>query len=160
MKIGLQKIVSLCKILLLSFALISIGYMLGKNSVREQRSSMGIAGNADHVAVYYLHSTFRCETCNRIEAMTKDLLEREYADFLGDGRMLWNEIDFMKNTELASQFEIAASTVLVADVREGKVIRYQRLDEVWTLTGDRNAFDSYLRAAIDLYLDGRSAINE
>ncbi|MDD3967068.1 MAG: hypothetical protein PHP63_08500, partial [Candidatus Marinimicrobia bacterium] len=110
MKIDLKKIVSLCKVLLLVFALISIGYMLGKNSVKEQRASTQIAGNDNHVAVYYLHSTFRCETCNTIEAMTKELLEREYAALIANGHMRWAEIDFMKNTQLAKRFEIAAST--------------------------------------------------
>ncbi|MDX9781025.1 MAG: nitrophenyl compound nitroreductase subunit ArsF family protein [bacterium] len=157
MNIDLKKILSLCRALLLAFALISIGYMLGKNSVREQSASLEIAGNADHVTVYYLHSTFRCETCNRIEAMTKELLEREYAALIANGHMRWAEIDFMKNTQLAKRFEIAASTVVVADIREGEVLRYQRLDKVWTLTGDRKAFESYLRTAIDLYLDGKDA---
>lgn len=155
MKIDLQKIASLCRVLLLSFALISIGYMLGKNSVKAVSGDGVSSLKGDYVAVYYLHSTFRCETCNRIEAMTKDLLEREYADFLGDARMRWEEIDFMKNTKLAEQFEIAASCVVVADIRNGEVLRYQRLDEVWTLNGDRKAFDSYLCTAIDLYLDGK-----
>ncbi|MDD3965645.1 MAG: hypothetical protein PHP63_01145, partial [Candidatus Marinimicrobia bacterium] len=89
--------------------------------------------------------------------MTKELLEREYAALIANGHMRWAEIDFMKNTQLAKRFEIAASTVVVADIREGEVLRYQRLDKVWTLTGDRKAFESYLRTAIDLYLDGKDA---
>ncbi len=153
---GLRKIASFFKVVLLSFALISIGYMLGKNSQKTADSEGENAFTGDHIAVYYLHSTFRCETCNTIEAMTKDLLDRNYTTHLGDGRIRWKEIDFMKNIEMAEAFEIAASTVVVADVRDGEVLRYQRLDEVWTLTGDRKAFDSYLSTAIDLYLDGRA----
>lgn len=156
MKIDLQKIIALCRVLLLSFALISIGYMLGKNSVKADSGPNVSSQIGDHVAVYYLHSTFRCETCNRIEAMTKNLLEREYADYLSDGRMLWNEIDFMKNNEFAEKFEVAAPCVVVADIQNGEVRHYRRLDDVWVLIGDPQAFDAYLHTAIDLYLGGRT----
>jgi hypothetical protein len=149
-----EKIRSVLSAALLVFALVSIGYMLGKNSARDGDRGRGISAEGNYVAVYYLHSTFRCETCNTIEAMTEDLLEREYATYLTDGRMQWQEIDFMKNTELASRFEVAASCVVVADIRDGEVRDYQRLNKVWTLISDPPAFDSYLRKAIDPYLNG------
>lgn len=154
MKVNWHKVRSLFSGMLLSFVLISIGYMLGKYSVKEQNGTAERSASGNHVAVYYLHSTFRCETCNKIEAMTKNLLDREYSAFLNDGRMLWDEIDFMKNTELAERFEIAASCVVVADIRDGSVLRYRRLDEVWTLIADPPAFDAYLRRVIDGYLNG------
>ncbi len=151
-----EKIKHVLSAALLVFALVSIGYMLGKNSARDGDPGSGISAAGNYVAVYYLHSTFRCETCNTIEAMTEDLLEREYSAYLSDGRMLWREIDFMKNTEPASRFEVAASCVVVADIRDGEVRDYQRLDKVWTLISDPPAFDSYLRKAIDPYLNGGS----
>lgn len=152
MKIDLKKIGSFFKVLLLSFALISIGYMLGKNSVKGNASEPLASAKGDHVAVYYLHSTFRCETCNQIEAMTKELLERDYAAALEDGRIRWKEIDFIKNTEMAEAFGVAASCVVVAQIRKGDVIDYQRLDGVWSLLNKPDVFDDYIRSAIDVYL--------
>ncbi|MBN2781465.1 MAG: hypothetical protein JXR21_05835 [Candidatus Marinimicrobia bacterium] len=154
MKIGRHKMKSLLRNILLGFVLISIGFLLGKYYVKGQNGPAGRPASGKYVAVYYMHSTFRCETCNRIEAMTKNLLDREYSAFLNEGSMLWDEIDFMKNTALAEQFEIAASCVVVADIRDGSVLRYRRLDEVWTLTADPPVFDAYLRRVIDDYLKG------
>lgn len=154
MKMDMQKIRSLCRAVLLSFVLISIGFLLGKYSVKEQNGSAAMPASGNYVAVYYLHSTFRCETCNQIEAMTRDLLEREYREAMENGDILWREIDFMKNSALAEQFDVAASCVVVADIRAGSVLRYRRLDEVWTLIADPPVFDAYLRRVIDDYLKG------
>jgi hypothetical protein len=151
---SLNKIRDLARIALLSFVMISIGFLLGKYSVKEQSDSTAMPASGNYVAVYYLHSTFRCETCNTIESMTRALLEREYYEALESGSMQWREIDFMKNSALAKQFDVAASCVVVADIRDGSVLRYRRLDEVWTLIADTPAFDAYLRRVIDDYLKG------
>jgi hypothetical protein len=154
MKMDMRKIRALCRAVLLSFVLISIGFLIGKYSVKKQTESAVLSESGNYVAVYYLHSTFRCETCNTIESMTRALLEREYHEALKNGSIQWREIDFMKNSALAEQFDVAASCVVVADIRDGSVLRYRRLDEVWTLIADPPAFDVYLRPVIDDYLKG------
>ena len=152
-KLNFKKIRDLLKILILCFALISIGYMLGKNGKAIARANDNTIGSGDFVAVYYLHSSFRCESCNAIERQTKELLDREYTAALNDGLIEWKEIDFMENKFLARTFEVAASCVVVAKIRDGRVEDYRRLDEVWTLLNDPVAFDAYIRSAIEAYLD-------
>lgn len=105
------------------------------------------------VAVYYLHSTFRCDTCNTIEKMTKDLLERNYTAELQTGRIVWSEVDFQEDLALAEKFEVAASCVVVAKLKDGNISSYSRLDEVWTLMEDPQAFDSYIKSAIEIALN-------
>lgn len=153
MKTDMQKIRALCRVVLLSFVLISIGFLLGKYSVKEQNGSAAIPASGNYIAVYYLHSTFRCETCNTIESMTQALLEREYHEALENGSIQWREIDFMKNIAFAEQFDVAASCVVIARIRDGRIVDYQRLDDVWTLLNDRAAFDDYIRSAIEAYLN-------
>ncbi len=142
---------SIATYLLLIFIFVSIGFMLGKNSVNRQ-DSQTINKNIDFVAVYYMHSTFRCETCNTIETMTRNLLDRQYSSFLEDGSIQWQDIDFMKDIDLSKQFDVAASCVVVADIQNGEVIDFQRLNEVWTLMKDPEAFDQHISDAIDIYL--------
>lgn len=139
--------------ILLVFALISIGFALGKHSVKPVGQADTLpAGTGHQVAVYYLHSTFRCVTCNTIEAMTRNLLKTAYSNELGNGAIQWMEADFQKNEALAKQFEVAASCVVVADMKNGAVTDYKRLDDVWTLMQDEAAFNAYIREAIDGYL--------
>jgi hypothetical protein len=84
--------------------------------------------------------------------MTKALLDSAYHDALAKGTIQWIEADFMENTALAKQFEVASSCVVVAEMKDGVVTGYKRLDEVWTLMQDTAAFNAYISAAIDGYL--------
>jgi len=138
---------------LLAFALISIGFALGKHSVRSDRSLADQpAAQGDYVAVYYMHSTFRCVTCNTIEKMTKKLLDQSYREELTDARIKWQDVDFQENETLARQFEIVSSCVVVAQIENGQVSDFKRLDEVWTLMKKPDAFNKYIGDAINSYL--------
>jgi len=149
------------KNVLLAFVLVSIGFVLGKHSVR--RSEVPVQQTPDQpetsagelpvkLRVYYLHATFRCVTCNTIETMTRDLLDRQFGEALTDGRIEWQEADFQENESLAKQFDVIASCVVVAQMRGETVLDYKRLDEVWTLLKDVPRFNTYVGDAIRAYL--------
>jgi hypothetical protein len=138
---------------LLAFALISIGFAFGKHSVKQSEPAAGLPqGNGRFIAVYYLHSTFRCTTCNTIEKMTFELLANSYSEELSTGEIVWQACDFQENEALAEQFEVAASCVVVAEIEDGNVVDYKRLDEVWTLTDNPQGFNSYISNFINDYL--------
>lgn len=138
--------------ILLLFTIISIGYMLGKNAAEKQYVKADKTTEGNYVAVYYLHSTFRCETCNTIESMAKDLLDADYSTEIKSGDIVWQEIDFIKNHEMAQKFDVAASCIVVALINQGSVRDFQRLDDVWTLMANPTAFNEYIIKAIDQYL--------
>ena len=151
------------KNVLLAFVLISIGFVLGKHSVRRGAAPAQQAPNAPNtqdnagdlpvkLRVYYLHATFRCVTCNTIEKMTRDLLDLQFGDAVADGRVEWHEADFQENESLAKQFDVIASCVVVAKVRGESVLDYKRLDEVWTLLSDLPKFNAYVGDAIRAHL--------
>ncbi len=146
----LKKTLTSC---LLAFALISIGFALGKHSVQPDRPANSMPSrNGRQVTVYYLHATFRCVTCNTIEKMTRALLDHAYSNELADGKIQWIEEDFQENEALAKRFEVAASCVVVAEMKNGMVTDYKRLDQVWTRMKDPEAFNRYISDAIDGYL--------
>jgi len=138
---------------LLAFVLISIGFALGKHSVKSDAPTHSFTGaEGDQVVVYYLHSTFRCVTCNSIEEMTRELLNSSYRSEMDAGTIRWIEADFQENETLARDFEVAASCVVVAEMVDGTINDYKRLDDVWTLMDDPEAFNAYISNAIDGYL--------
>ena len=147
------------KNILLAFVLVSIGFVLGKQSVRlppgpappPSTAAGALAPSGElpvRIRVYYLHATFRCVTCNTIEKMTRDLLDQQFGDALADGRIEWQEADFQENEALAKQFDVIASCVVVAKVRGESMLEYKRLDEVWTLLKDVPQFNAYVGDAI------------
>lgn len=146
----LKKILTNC---LLAFAMISIGFALGKHSVKLDKQANSLFNeNGRQVAVYYLHSTFRCITCNTIEKMTWELLASSYSNELAERKIQWIKDNFQENEALAEQFEVFASCVVVAEMENGVITDYKRLDDVWTLMKDPQAFNRYISDAIDGYL--------
>lgn len=138
---------------LIAFVLISVGFALGKHAARKGGSLANqLVEQGDYVAVYYMHSTFRCVTCSTIEQMTRALLDKSYAKELKAGQVKWQDINFQENEVLARQFEIIASCVVVAQVKNGAVVDYKRLDEVWTLLNKPEEFDKCIGDVVNEYL--------
>jgi len=151
----MKKLQNIITKLLISFALISIGFALGKNSINHSDSSATAPNDEkfkDYIAVYYMHSTFRCSTCNTIEKMTQTLLNDCYSQELADRAIKWQDINFQENETLAKQFGIIASCVVVAQYKTGAVVKFQRLDKVWTLMNKPKLFNQYISEAIAIYL--------
>jgi hypothetical protein len=145
----LERLKKITTNLLLAFALISFGFMLGKNFVKPVENTGAAITNSNHVAVYYLHSTFRCVTCNTIEKQTRELLNSSYRNELANETIVWQEIDFQENETIAKKFDVIASCVVVGRVVEGEFVEYQRLDKVWELVDRPGEFKKYIAGAID-----------
>lgn len=140
--------------LLLAFVFISIGFAIGKHTVKlDNETKKTSKRNNHHVAVYYLHSTFRCVTCNTIEEMTWTLLNSSYSNELTNKKIKWIIEDFQENETIAKKFEVVASCVVVALVKADKIIDFIRVDEVWTLMEKPEEFNNYLSNIIDSYLE-------
>lgn len=149
--------------LLLAFVLVSIGFAIGKEaglrSVRRPAEAARPASatqpaGSDKVIVYYMHQTFRCVTCNQIEAMTADLVKTDFAKELSDGRLEWKRENFQENEDLARRYNVASSSVVVVQVRDGKEVAHQTLDKVWELVGKRDEFAAYVGGTIRAYTNG------
>jgi len=142
-----NKVKNIIKNILLIFVFVSIGFALGKHSVKNEQAADNKSRTA--VQVYYLHSSFRCVTCNTIEKMTKELLEKQFKKELDSGMILFSEVDFQKNEDMAKRFGVISSCVVAAAMKDGQIIDFRRLDEVWTLMSNPTAFDKYISDAIE-----------
>lgn len=152
-----NKIKNIIKNVLLIFVFVSIGYVLGKHSVTRTGIERVNKDSNSVVHVYYMHTTFRCATCNNIEKMTKALLEKYFKSELNSGKLLFSEVNFQKDETLAKQFGVAVGCVVVSDERNGKVLDFKRIDEVWELKDKPEEFDSHISKIIKEFLEKASA---
>jgi hypothetical protein len=157
----MQKVKQIAKNLLLAFVLVTVGYVIGKETTRRALPPPGSqpgtpAASAERVKVYYLHATVRCVTCNTIEAMTKRLLDSRFKAEMAAGAVTWESADWQKDEELAKRYEVASSVVVVVRRQDGRDAGFQRLDRVWFLLDRPDEFDAYVAEAIDKYLKGGS----
>jgi hypothetical protein len=105
------------------------------------------------LAVYYLHSNYRCPTCRTVEAETKKLLESEFAPQLVRGDVVFKTINYEKpaGVALAREFKVNSAVVVLVAMKDGKIdkSRSKRLDRVLPLAArDTKALADYLRTEI------------
>ena len=142
--------------ILLAFVFVTIGFALGRQTAPQSPSpvgeetarSMQPAQGDDKVVVYSVHMTFRCWECNQIEWLTKELLDSNFAQELTSGRIEYRSVDYMKDTDFARRYNISSSTVVVVRFDDGQEAGFQRLDEVWTKSRNRDEFMAYVKGAI------------
>lgn len=147
---------------LLAFALISIGYALGKEATLRRlqaagpQEEPGPAGAQDGVVLYYMHPTLRCVTCDEMEKTILDLVHTEFAEPLAEDRLQWHEVNFEENEALARRYNVAASSLVVVRFRDGRETDHRTLEEIWTLKDRPDELRAFVSEAIRSRLNGTS----
>jgi hypothetical protein len=148
---------------LVCFALVSIGYAIGKEVTLHRLAGRGGTGeptrapaSGDKVLVYYLHRTLRCVTCNAIEKAAHETVRRDFAEHLRTGRVEWQTVNMDDDETLGERYDVASSTVVLVHLREGKELAYERLDRLWELADKPAELRSYVAQRIRAFL-GRPA---
>ncbi len=150
--------------ILLFFAIFSLGYGLGRQAgsreaATNDRPALPAAAAApetaddDKVLVYYLHTTFRCATCNAIEQLARQVVEEDFAAEHAAGKVEWHTANFQKREDLAARYGVASSTVVVVNIENGEEKGFKRLDKVWTLHAEPAAFAEYVGGAVREFLE-------
>lgn len=143
--------------LLLVFVLVSIGFSLGKHSVLRRMtadvatisaSNSSLSDVKQAVKVFYMHSTFRCVTCSSAEALALELVDKEFAEARKNQTLLWQDVNFQENAELAKKFDVIATCMVVASIESGQIVDFVRLDDVLTLSEKPEEFNTYVRTAL------------
>jgi len=157
--------------LLLAFVLVSVGFAIGKEfqkrrtleaagppvAAGENGENAENAGNAgSKVVVYYMHASYRCMTCNMVEATADELIRTEFADALTSGRLEWKRANFQEDEQLADRYSVGGIMIVVAKFRDGKEVAHKRLDQVMELANRQGELQSYVRDAIRELLEEKS----
>lgn len=112
------------------------------------------ANGADGVVAYYFHGNVRCATCRKIEALTDEALHAGFAEALDNGSLRWNvvNIDEEANKHFIDDFQLTTRSVVLAEYRDGKVVRWKNLDKVWQLVRNQDAFAEYITGETSAFL--------
>lgn len=102
---------------------------------------------SDGVVVYYFHGNARCATCRTIESLANDAIHAGFAGELDDGTLTWQtvNIDEHDNTHFIQDFQLVTRSVVLAEYRDGAVVRFTNLDKVWQLVRSKDDFVAYVQ---------------
>jgi hypothetical protein len=108
------------------------------------------------VIAYYFHGNIRCHGCLQIEAMSAEAIKSGFEKALQDGSLDWAVInkDQPGAESFVTDFQLDTSSLILTDTQNGERLRWKKLDEVWELYQDKDAFTKYVQEEVAAYLKG------
>jgi hypothetical protein len=113
------------------------------------------AAEAKTAVVYYFYTNTRCSSCQTIEAYTREAVTNRLAAGYKDWRVEFRgvNIDDKANEHFVQDYWLNSKAVIVQKFSDGKALKWGKLDRVWTLIGDKEAFTAYVVAETQKLLD-------
>lgn len=106
------------------------------------------ASTSDGVVAFYFHGNTRCATCRKIEAYADEAIHQGFAEALDSSALRWRVVNIEQpdNKHFVQDFQLVTRSVVLAEYREGNVVRWKNLDKVWQLVRDKDGFTSYVQS--------------
>lgn len=106
------------------------------------------------VVFYYFHGTFRCPTCRKFEAFSREALQQMFRDELEDGRLKWQVVNVDKpgNGHFVRDYQLHTRAIVIVKIRDGEQTEWKNLDKIWELVGDKKVFVKYVQDEVAMYL--------
>ncbi len=107
------------------------------------------------VIAYYFHTNYRCATCRRIEAYSKEAIDFGFSRELKDGRLEWRLVNYEQpeNQHFAQDYQFFTKSLVLVRIKDGKEVEWTNLKRVWELTGEYDAFLRYVQQEVRSYLE-------
>lgn len=134
--------------LMAAMALASCG-----NRPKTQSEVSAETNRQECVEVLYFHGKQRCVTCNTIERLTKEVLDKDFAQQLGDGEVVFKTIDLStkEGEKIADKYEVTWSSLYINKWKDGEETRNNMTDFGF----------SYAKSSPDVFKEGvKKKVNE
>jgi len=108
-----------------------------------------------HVVAYYFHGNVRCATCLKLEAYSKEAIDRAFGDALKAGSLDWQVVntDSTQNEHYLEDYQLFTKSIILSDMHNGKQTRWKNLDKIWELVGNKAQFHAYIQDEVRMFLD-------
>ena len=122
------------------------------NALAEQAAAP--QSGAHKVIAYYFHTNTRCSTCIKIEAYSKEAIEKGFSDELKNGTLEMRIVNYeqAENRHFIQDYKLVSKSLILVNMVDGKQTGWTNLKLVWQLTGHKDAFLNYVRKEVRGYL--------
>jgi hypothetical protein len=133
-------------ILVFSFVVVLLAM---SNSFAEDKKE-----SKDYVKVIYFHGDYRCATCNKLEAYSKETIEKYFSNELGSGKVKWDAINFDKkeNKHYLDDFKLYNKALIIIRYENGKQKEWKNLEKIWEKASDKSSYFKYVKNEITKYI--------
>jgi len=137
--------------LLLAFAAVSVAALVYLEVRPPRAAETGkVHGPANGVSVYYFHRMTRCASCRKIEAVSKQAIERGFPQALREGRLEWHVANYEtpEYEPIGKKYGLFTSTLVAIEFRDGQEVRAKSLDETWDHLDDDAGLVAYVQKGV------------
>ena len=112
------------------------------------------AAVSDGVVAFYFHGNTRCATCKKIEAYADEAIHQGFVQALDTSALTWRvvNIEEPESRHFVEDFQLVTRSVVLAEYRDDKVVRWKNLDKVWQLVRDKDGFTNYVQSETRQFL--------
>jgi hypothetical protein len=91
-----------------------------------------------------------------IEQYSKEAIEKYFPEQLKTSRITFSviNIDMPENEHFVKDYQLYTRSLIVAEFKNGKQIKWTNLEKVWNYVKDRDAFYNYVRSEVEKHLKG------
>jgi thiol-disulfide isomerase/thioredoxin len=106
------------------------------------------------VVLTYFRNNIRCSSCKKIEALTTETAQKEFADELANGKLVFRVIDVDEpaNNHYIKDYRLTTKSVVISLRVDGKETSWTDMEKIWDLLGEPAAFRAYLAEPIRKHL--------
>ena len=106
------------------------------------------------VVAYYFHGNFRCQTCRKLEAFSREAVESGFPEDLKAGRLEWRVINVEEpgNEHFVQDYQLVSKALVLVGKEDSKQTQWKNLQDIWTLVNNKEAFIKYVQTEIRSYL--------
>jgi len=142
---------------LLLFVAVSIVTLVGKELAGKPSptgSAPGVLPGPPPVGrqlvAYYFTGKVRCSSCRKIEAVSRETIEKSFPKELADHRLrfLVVNVDRPENRHFVEEFQMESSSLVLVEIHNGKPLEWKKLPDVWTLVEDDSKLEKYVREEV------------
>ena len=125
-----------------------------KNTTDKSEGEKNAAEPSHQVIACYFHRTNRCPTCKKIGSYIEESVSTEFASQIKEKSVKVMQIDFQdtKNEKFTKAYSISGPTLVIMNVRDGKVTTWKVAPKVWSLVSKKDDFSKYVHDEVQSYL--------
>jgi hypothetical protein len=143
-------------VLLIAFSLVSLGVLIGKEmSPAPDSASKKPDIPTNGLIVYYFHATKRCDACNTIERLTKDVLSTKFSAEMQNGSLVFKSINYQEpgNEKYPLNYKFSANSIILSKIKNVQEEIFYNLSAIWQLYTDEPKFREYIEENVKATLE-------
>jgi len=107
----------------------------------------GTPPDGRQLVAYYFTGRVRCSSCRKIEAVSRETIEKSFPEELACNRLrfLVVNVDQPENRHFVEEFQLESSSLVLVEMQNGKPLGWKNLPDVWTLVEDDSKLEKYVR---------------